>query len=256
MGVMSLTNVKIENLNIQSDVFVLLSATFIMDSVEMLDITRDIASVVRIFRVEDESVVNITNSKFFNINSSLASFINSVLQVDNTTAINITAAQYVIEWYSSSGIVLQNFTIIDSKSTEREAMIHFKNWEIERISESYFTESQLLVFLIIHTKVKLFENNVLNGMNRGMKIVSRSTLIIKNTMFINMKQNIKEGVLYFSEIIASGSAIGNFIFFLFSLFILIIVVYFNYIEIIDSDVQIDNSTFKDNIGYQWGCNFN
>ena len=97
MGVMSLTNVKIENLNIQSDVFVLLSATFIMDSVEMLDITRDIASVVRIFRVEDESVVNITNSKFFNINSSLASFINSVLQVDNTTAINITAAQYVIE---------------------------------------------------------------------------------------------------------------------------------------------------------------
>ena len=74
------------------------------------------------------------------------------------------------------------------------------------------------MFLIINTKIKLFENNVLNGMNRGMKISTRSTLIIKNTMFINMKQNIKEGVLYFSEIKASGSAIGNFFILSFPLF--------------------------------------
>ena len=97
MGVMSLTNGKIENMNIQSDVFVLLSTTFIMDNVEILDITRDTTSVARIFRVEADSTVNITNSKLSDINFSLASFTDSVLQIYNTTAINITASQYVIE---------------------------------------------------------------------------------------------------------------------------------------------------------------
>lgn len=75
-------------------------------------------------------------------------------------------------------------------------------------------------------------------MNKGVQITSNSNVTMTNTVVQNMRQNIKEGRLYFSEIKSSGSAV----------------------EIIDSHVLIDNCTFANNTAINGGaikisCNY-
>jgi hypothetical protein len=60
-----------------------------------------------------------------------------------------------------------------------------------------------------NTLVKEFSDNVLNGINRGIKIMTNSNATITNSIFKNMKQNRKEGRIYYSDLRELGSGIGK-----------------------------------------------
>jgi hypothetical protein len=60
-----------------------------------------------------------------------------------------------------------------------------------------------------NTLVKEFTDNMLNGMNKGIKIMTNSNATITNSVFKNMKQRIKEEKLYYSDVKSRGSGIGT-----------------------------------------------
>jgi len=208
-GIMRLSDSTIDNINIQSNMFTMMRSDLILNNVQVSNITRDSDSTARFFRIESTSDVTIENSTFEDINFSLITLTDSILKVHDSEMNNITASQYIIECYSSQGVVIRNLSIYDSQTDDRPSIINFRDCTIESISDSKFTESQLLVFVFRNSLVKEFDNNILDSMNRGIKIMNNSNATISNSVFKNMKQNIKENTLYYSDIKESGSAIGK-----------------------------------------------
>ena len=210
-GSFIIRDARIEGLNIRSSALDLMRTDLTLDSVTFKDISRDIDSTARLLRIESNSEVQISNSIFQDINFSIVSVTDSVMRINDTYISNITASQYVIECYTSTGIIFQNLTIFDSQSDDKLGMTNFRDCVIESISNSNFIESQLLVLMFRNTLVKEFTHNTLDSMNRGIKIMSGSNATITNTVFKNMVQNIKESKLYYSEIKRKGSAIGMYL---------------------------------------------
>jgi predicted small metal-binding protein len=60
-----------------------------------------------------------------------------------------------------------------------------------------------------NTLVKEFTDNVLVGINRGVKFMANSNATVTNSIFKEMKQNRKEGKIYYSDLNHLGSAIGK-----------------------------------------------
>jgi hypothetical protein len=60
-----------------------------------------------------------------------------------------------------------------------------------------------------NTLVKEFTDNVLVGINRGVKFMANSNVTVTNSIFKEMKQNRKEGKIYYSDLRHLGSAIGK-----------------------------------------------
>jgi hypothetical protein len=60
-----------------------------------------------------------------------------------------------------------------------------------------------------NTLVKEFTDNVLVGINRGVKFMANSNSTATNSIFKEMKQNRKEGKIYHSDLSHLGSAIGK-----------------------------------------------
>lgn len=183
-----------------------------MNSVNIQDITRNIDSTARVFRVESSSTAAISNSTFTDINFSVISVTDSTIQLYDSEMKNISASQNIIECYTSSGIIFRNLTMRDSQTRDRPSMISFRSWTIESISNSKFLDSQLLVFTLRSSQLKEFNSNVLNAMNRGIQLLANSNATIINSIFTNMKQFIRDGKLYQSNIDSLGSAIGKILF--------------------------------------------
>lgn len=81
------------------------------------------------------------------------------------------------------------------------------------------------------TLVKSFYNNELDAMYKGIRALENSNVNITNTVIRNMQQTIKDGELYSTKIESSGSAI----------------------EIIDSNVTMNNCTFFNNTAISGGA---
>ena len=197
----------------QADLFIALSTTLKLEKVTIKNLTKNENSISRIFRIESDSSVNIINSYFDSINFSMAMVKNSALVIQNLEAHNITAISYLLDVYVSNGIVLNNFTVVNCQTIGLPGLFSFKKSTVESVRNSNFVESQLLVFIFSNSLVKQFDSNVLNGMNRGIQVTERSNATVNNNVFKNMKQNIKEGGVYYAEIKEAGSAIGKFTFF-------------------------------------------
>lgn len=124
---LTLSDAKVYSINLKMSVFILLRSDFVMNSVNFQDITRNIDSTARVFRVESSSTAAISNSKFSNINFSVISVTDSSIQLYDSEMKNITASQNIIECYTSTGIIFRNFTMSDSQSTARPSMINFRS---------------------------------------------------------------------------------------------------------------------------------
>jgi hypothetical protein len=122
-----MSNSTIENMNIFSSLFILFRADFSLQNVQTKNITRDSSSTGRLFRIESNSNAVIQDSSFEDINFSLISVTDSTFEMHNSYIENITASQYIIECYKSTGIVMDNLTIFDSQTDDRPGIMNFRD---------------------------------------------------------------------------------------------------------------------------------
>jgi hypothetical protein len=189
----------------------MITSELIVDSVVVTNLTRIANSPATFLTSVADSVISLNNFEISDIEFLLFILTDSSLTMTNTSLVNIRAGYRLIEAYTTKNIIIQNLTVTNSSSEFRNDIIHFTECVVESITDSYFFDVQPFALAFTNTEVKNFNNNIFDGMNRGVKFDKQSTAIISNTTFMNMKQNIREGDIYFSEILHSGSAIGKFI---------------------------------------------
>ena len=119
-------NCKISNMQLRMSAFILMQSQFTMKNVTLDSITKELTSVARVLRIEAQSTVTVIDSTFTNINFSIIGVTDSTLQLYSTLMRNITAPRNIIECYTSTGIIFNNFTMVDSQSTQRPSMIDFR----------------------------------------------------------------------------------------------------------------------------------
>lgn len=84
---------------------------------------------------------------------------------------------YVI---SSTAVVMNKVNVSNSISTADAALITIHNSQVDEISSSSFSHIQYYVFMFMSSSVKSFNNNVLNGINKGIYFKQNSSAAISN----------------------------------------------------------------------------
>jgi hypothetical protein len=189
----------------------MITSELIVDSVIVTNLTRIADSSATFLTSVADSVISLNNFEISDIDFLLFILTSSFLTMNNTSLINIRAGYRLIEAYTTKDIIIQNLTVTNSSSEFENDIIHFTECVVESITDSYFFDVQPFAIGFTNTEVKDFSNNIFDGMNRGVRFSKQSTAIISNTTFMNLKQNIREGDIYFSQINYSGSAISKFI---------------------------------------------
>ena len=144
-------------------------------------------------------------------------------------------------------MILRHFTLSDSETVDLNAVFHIHSTHIASLEDSIFTNNLPLVFYIDGSQIDSFTRNTLTGMARGLRISEDSTAVISNSVFFDMLQLVKEGDTYKSHVFDDGSAIG-------------IIYFLTPLEILDSNLTIKNSIFRNNIAVNGGaikisCNY-
>ena len=204
-----MSQVSIYSMNFKSDGMWIVGTNFIMDGFNVTNLTKDANDLTATFmRIEESSVGTIQNSRFENIAFVLMSVTNSQLQLVNWYLSNITSRRNNLSFLTSTEIVLKNITTYNLYSKLKPEVLGFNGWIVNEISRWNFTETQLRVFIFQNTLVKIFDSNLINGMNKGILFTDGSVGPITNSTISNMVQNIKSGTIYQSSIGSDGSAIG------------------------------------------------
>ena len=204
-----MSQVSIYSMNFKSDGMWIVGTNFIMDGFNVTNLTKDSNDLTATFmRIEESSVGTIQNSRFENIAFVLMSVTNSQLQLVNWYLSNITSRRNNLSFLTSTEIVLKNITTYNLYSKLKPEVLGFNGWIVNEISRWNFTETQLRVFIFQNTLVKIFDSNLINGMNKGILFTDGSVGPITNSTISNMVQNIKSGTIYQSSIGSDGSAIG------------------------------------------------
>ena len=147
---------------------------------------------------------NIQNIGIQTVYSEVSPFTVNEVNIYNSSCLRST-----IEAISSTGIVLKNVNISESISTNMTAFITFISCVIDEISNSNFTEIQYYVIEFIQSNLTKFQNNYMNGINKGLYFLDGSNGMILNSTFANFVQNVKSGDIYKSQIKGDGSAISK-----------------------------------------------
>lgn len=209
-GYLILKDITISNIILQNPGLIMTLSELSVDSVTITNITRRTGSVAPFLISESDSIITLSNFEIDGVNFLLFVITNSYFQMYNTVLKNINADYHLIEAYTTQDIIIKNFTVFNSSSNYEENLVVFKNSVVESITDSKFSEIQFFALGFSNTVVKEFRNNTFDGMNRGIQIKLNSQVNISNVTIRNMKQNIKQGSLYFSDIKSSGSAISEF----------------------------------------------
>ena len=208
-GEMSIYNANITNLKLKSSLLFSVYTNITIANITVDSISQYQDLVVRLFDIHTFSNLNINGSSFQNmgvqfIYSEISSFI-----LDGVSVYNVSWSRSIIETSSSTAIVIKNFNASVSISIDMPAFITFANTVIKEISNSNFTEIQYYVIEFVQSNLTKFNNNYLNGINKGLHFLSGSNGVIANSTFANFVQNIKSGDVYKSQIISDGSALSK-----------------------------------------------
>ena len=111
---------------------------------------------------------------------------------------------------------------------------------MKSISNSVITNVQPTAFYFDESECESFKNNVLNGIHSGVRVFMNSNVTITNSTFNNLHQEINANGTIISDVVTPGSALGKLINCL-------------SIEIIDSNVVVQNSTFFNNTSMRGGA---
>ena len=153
--------------------------------------------------------MTLTNSTFTNTQIQVLFSDLSTFTMDGVNIYNVSSQYSIIIARSSTLITIKNLNITYSKSTVYPALITFEDSSANEISNSSFTNIQYYIFEFIRSQVSSFQNNILNGINKGMHFIENSNATISNWTFSNFKQNIESGGVYKSEIKGDGSGISK-----------------------------------------------
>lgn len=102
-------------------------------------------------------------------------------------------------------------SLYNCESDGLPGIMNIRETVVDNISNSNFTENQLLVIIFEQSELRSFTQNRFDSLNKGMQIKKNSHGIIADSIFTNMVQNIKEGTIYQSNVASDGSAIGSFL---------------------------------------------
>ena len=208
-GEMSISNTTVTNLNLKSSLLFSVYTNITISNITVDTISQYQDLIVRLFDIHTFSNLNIKGSVFQNmgiqfIYSEISSFV-----VDGVSIYNISWGRSIIETTSSTGIIIKSFNASTSTTTNMPALITFTSTIIDEISNSNFTEIQYYVIEFIQSNLTKFNNNYLNGINKGLYFLSNSNGVITNSTFANFVQNVKSGDVYKSQIKGDGSAISK-----------------------------------------------
>ena len=140
-------------------------------------------------------------------------------------------------------------------------MINFKKTIAENIVDSYFIDSQLITIIFDNSVLKSFTGNTLNGMYKGLQFIRNSNGTVSNSIITGMIQKVKFNFILFSHFLHKVQAALQFISRISLVMAQELVAYFNeFLDIIDSNVNITNMTFSNNNAYNGGaisiyCNY-
>ena len=206
----TIQNSTIQKLEIHSNMIVAIETDFTIKDTSITNITRDSSSHAKVFVAESGSLAIFENVYFEDVSPEIIATTDSTLRLYDTYIKNVASDGHVIEGYNSHNIIIDNLTTYNCETTKYISIIEFRKSTVETIKNSLFEETQLSVFVFRNTNVSSFANNTINGINRGISVLSNSNMVISNSIFQNLVQNIKEEQLYQENIIHGGSAIGNF----------------------------------------------
>ena len=68
-------------------------------------------------------------------------------------------------------------------------MISFRDSVADVIKDSNFTNSQLITLVFANSNLTLFDNNILNGVYKGIKFLKNWNATITNSVFKNFVQS-------------------------------------------------------------------
>ena len=119
-------NSSIYDCNMFDTIFLAMDSTLNISNVHFKDLTKDINGVPRTIRLAFNSFAMVSNITFENIEFPLLTVIDSVMEVYDSYMNNITSPDLVYECITSKDIVLNNITMVNSKSVNLPELISFK----------------------------------------------------------------------------------------------------------------------------------
>jgi hypothetical protein len=215
---------EIHDLIITFSLFRALRGTFLLKGVNIYNVSKDLTGNGDILEFASSAAAVIRESTIDSIDFSLSwtltscltkkqsvfSTIESTAQFYDTVISNVKSKDHLFEWIISTGIILNNVTIFNSETLNKLQMMSFSKSKVTRISHSNFTQNQKITFLFSKTTISEFDANVLDGRNRGIRLIDNSNATISNSVFKNMQQLVKEGNISVSELNHSGAAIRKY----------------------------------------------
>ena len=209
-GILEFKKLNIYSINLNQTGLSIFSSNFTIKEFTATNITKNVSSPMsRFIRIEESSIGTISNSKIANISLVFLSSVSSQMEISNWIFSNMTWRRNTLEFITSTGVILRNVSTYNLTSTQRPNMFQFSNSVIEEISNCSFTLTQPIAFVFQSTLLKKFDHNLLNLLNKGIRLTSGSIGYITNTKIMNMVQNFTSGSLYQSNINSDGSAIGK-----------------------------------------------
>ena len=164
--------------------------------------------------MELESTLKMSNSSFANMQISVMSCFNSILELDTISAEHLESDDFIIYWFFCSKIIFKKVTLNNCTSNDIPGVIYFVQTTVNLIENSVFTNNQLRTLILEQSVLASSINNTFDGINKGIKFDKKSIGKIQDSIFLNMIQDIREGSIYQSNIVGDGSAIGTLSFLL------------------------------------------
>jgi hypothetical protein len=179
------------------------------DNITVSNLSKDDGSTARFLQVELDSQIVMNHSTFTNMTVSIINCFSSTMELDNISGENIISNEYIIDWYFCTGLIFSHLTLNNWESQNLPGIINIRGSKVENIEYWEFTDVQLVAIIFDNSELKKSSGNTFNGMNKGILLQSGSIWVISDSVFVNMVQNIKDGLIYQSNIATDGSAIGK-----------------------------------------------
>jgi hypothetical protein len=230
-GHLTMDNWTIHNITLYSSAFILIGSDFSIDHTNVTSLSRDHGSTARFLQIELDSFATMNNTMFSDMTISIANWFSSEIIFTGVQANNISSEEYVIDWYYWPGVTFDKIVMHDWESKHLLGMIQITETTVKNIADSSFSECQLIVIIFKASNVLSFTGNTFDGFNKALSFEKKTNGTISNSIFKNFVQNVRDGVLFQSNIVSDGSAIG----------------------IVDSNIVVENCTFIENIAKNGGA---
>jgi predicted outer membrane repeat protein len=230
-GEITIDECKIENMTFHSTAIILLGSTSTITKTNITNVYAEVGHNPAFMHLDLESTVQINDWIFKDLTVSVISCFNSKIELVNVELSNASTSSYIFDFYQCEDIVFNSFTMTDWEAEDVSGIIKFRETAVKNIENSIFSKSQPIVMIFESSTIQSFTGNSFDGFNMAIQFTKQTNGTIIDTEFKNFVQNIKEGDFFQSSITSDGSAL----------------------QIIDSNIIVDNCTFTNNTAKNGGA---